>query len=89
MNSDIASIAFLLEWRSQQALHRDRYFLPGVNFWRDLLPQPLDSAVNQLIENGQLEMVLPAGELVEPFSDWEETNRTIQICEGVGRQSAG
>jgi SAM-dependent methyltransferase/FKBP-type peptidyl-prolyl cis-trans isomerase 2 len=64
--AQFANVDFSLIWRSKQAGHIDRLFVPGIDVWRDLLPGKMEETLRQLQPGELFSKTFPAGELVEP-----------------------
>jgi len=67
MTHDLASIEFDIEWESDRVKHKDRLFIPKVNFWRDFFPGRLESVLDDLHKNRFVSVSIPPGELTEPY----------------------
>ncbi len=78
--SERASVEFEILWRSCHARHRDRYFFPRINFWRDILPGDLAERLPHLREGERLVEEFGAGVLVPQYHDQQVvTVRLSQI----------
>jgi hypothetical protein len=64
--AQVASVDFSLIWRSEQAAHVDRLFVPGIDFRRDTLPGRMGETLYPLQPGERCSETFPAGELVEP-----------------------
>lgn len=62
--SNRAAIEFSLSWQSEQAQHRDRYFIEGLDFWRDIFPGSLDNSIRKLHAGENCSETFAAGVLV-------------------------
>jgi hypothetical protein len=70
-----ASIEFSVNWQSQLAIHKDRYFAGKVDFWCDIFPGDMDQHIAVLNEGECYKESFDAGVLVPPF----EQNRIIEF----------
>ena len=61
-----ASVDFSLIWRSEQAAHVDRLFVPGIDFRRDILPGRMGETLRPLQPGERCSETFTAGQLVEP-----------------------
>ena len=59
-----ASIEFSLNWQSQYANHRDRYFASKVDFWRDIFPGTMEQSTKALHEGESYSESFDIGVLV-------------------------
>ena len=75
---------FDLSWRSREACHRDRYVLPKVNLWRDLLPPGLVSQLLTQPVGQQVQMVFPPGELIPAWR--EEQLHSLHLSQFQGQR---
>ena len=75
--ANCASIEFSVNWQSQLAIHKDRYFAGKVDFWRDIFPGDMDQHIAALNESECYKESFDAGVLVPPF----EQNRIIEFKE--------
>lgn len=64
----LASLRFQARWRDERAEHTERLFARKVNFWRDIFPQRLDSALKGLTPGDRAELRCEPGELVPAFA---------------------
>lgn len=62
----LASVDFSLIWRSEQAGHVDRLFVPVIDFRRDSFPGKMGEKLRHLQPGELFSEAFPAGELVEP-----------------------
>ncbi len=62
-----ASLELSLSWRSQYAVHTEKYFLQRVNFWRDIFPGTMGDKVLLLQEGECCQESFNPGELVPLF----------------------
>lgn len=65
---DLAAIEFSLNWCSPYARHLDTTYIPGIDFWRDVLPQRLGRTLKQMQPGDECQVDFPAGELVPGLS---------------------
>ena len=66
-HAQLANVDFSLIWRSEQAGHIDRLFVPGIDVRGDYFPGRMGEALGQLQPGELFSETFPAGELVEPF----------------------
>lgn len=64
----VATMEFCLVWNSGDAEHRERLHAPRVNFWRDMLPCRLRTALEGLGEGDTARVHLPTG-MAAPLPD--------------------
>lgn len=64
----LAAIEFQFNWKSENALHSDRFYAQRVNFWRDVFPTGLEEKLTNKLTGESVETSFPAGVLVPPFS---------------------
>ncbi len=67
--SERASVEFEILWKSNYARHRDRYFFPRINFWRDILPGHTARLLPSMQEGEARVEEFGAGVLVPPYND--------------------
>jgi FKBP-type peptidyl-prolyl cis-trans isomerase 2 len=63
----LADIEFRLQYNSAEAGHTDRYVGRSVNFWRDLLPEPVYDALMGARAGESFELEFNPGDLLPPF----------------------
>ncbi len=63
-----ASVEFSLVWRSKEAGHVDRLFVPGIDFRHDALPGEMQETLPRLQTGELCSETFPAGRLVAPFN---------------------
>ena len=63
-----ASVEFSLVWRSKEAGHIDRLFMPGIDFRHDSLPGKMQETLPRLQPGELCSEAFPAGGLVAPFN---------------------
>ncbi|MDX1346173.1 MAG: class I SAM-dependent methyltransferase [Sedimenticolaceae bacterium] len=63
-----ASVEFSLAWRSKEAAHVDRLFVPGIDFRHDALPGKMQETLPRLQTGELCSETFPAGRLVAPFN---------------------
>ena len=66
-HAQLANVDFSLIWRSEQAGHIDRLFVPGIDVRGDYFPGRMGEGLGQLQPGELFSETFPAGELVEPF----------------------
>ena len=64
MQGRTASMEFRLGWRSDDATHAERLYVPRLDCQRDILPGDLEGAVNDLAQGDTAESAFGPGELV-------------------------
>lgn len=62
------SMEFALEWKGQQAHHRERHFFDKLNLWRDFFPGNIAEKLNNLELEGTVSEQLEAGALIGPYN---------------------
>jgi hypothetical protein len=65
-SNSIADIEFKLKWKSTDATHNDSS-LVMVNFWRDILPEPVAQSLLGTGKNEEKYFYFDPGDLVDPF----------------------
>lgn len=68
----IATLQFELNWLSDVAKHKDIILAEPVNFWRDLLPEPLAQALKRSTAGDELFFSFPPGQVIPGY---ESKNR--------------
>ncbi|MEN8175168.1 MAG: methyltransferase domain-containing protein [Pseudomonadota bacterium] len=71
MLSKNASIEFALSWSSDEACHRERLFLPRVDFWRDIFPGEMGPGLEAAAAGDALSADFAPGELL-PVRDGQK-----------------
>lgn len=59
-----ADVEVSLRWVSEDASHLERCWIPGMNLWRDILPEPLSRQVRHWRPGETIRHAFEAGELV-------------------------
>jgi len=74
INEDrLASIEFHLNWEKNDVRHTDAVYAQRVNFWRDLLPQPLHRELMGSVAGDTVTQTYKSGDLV-PLPDQKQTH---------------
>jgi len=63
----LASIEFQVNWQSQNAKHKDCFFGPKINFWRDLMPSNLESALMDKMVGEEITVPLEKQDAIPPY----------------------
>lgn len=63
----LASIEFQLNWQSQYASHKDCFFGPKINFWRDIMPSNLESALMDKTVGEEINVALSKQESIPAY----------------------
>ncbi len=62
----IADVQMTLSWHSEDARHREVYEARGLNLWRDLLPEPVLSALKERAAGDKMRIEAAPGEILPP-----------------------
>ncbi|RPI51684.1 MAG: class I SAM-dependent methyltransferase, partial [Deltaproteobacteria bacterium] len=84
-NANRASIEFSVNWQSQCAIHKDRYFAGKVDFWNDIFPQDMEQHIAALHKGECYAKSFDAGVLVPPF----EQNRIMAFRDSQFERKRG
>jgi SAM-dependent methyltransferase len=60
---------FILRWESPYARHRERFFFPKINFWRDFFPGDFETRLSEMEEGEEQSEAFATGVLVPPYDD--------------------
>lgn len=66
--STYADIELKIEWESDQAIHTERHFFQGINFWRDFFPGMLGDKLQAAPDGEWVSETMPASDLVPAYS---------------------
>ena len=64
-----AAIEFSLHWQSRYAIHNDRYYLDKIDFWRDIFPGSMGTALQKLDIGQTHREIFSPGKLVQNYDD--------------------
>ena len=64
-----AAIEFSLDWQSDYARHCDRYYMERVDFWRDIFPGDMGTALSGMSPGQNWRETFPAGTLTGAYSE--------------------
>ncbi|KPJ99331.1 MAG: hypothetical protein AMJ60_05405 [Desulfobacterales bacterium SG8_35] len=67
-NNSLATMEFELNWQSAEARHRELYYAPNVNMWRDIFPGEMEKEILGSGENDTHTFSFKPGVLVPEFS---------------------